>query len=80
MKYLILLLALFMVSNVNAYDVMNDIHEERMLTEDEFSLEAFIVTTLGIIFGIIMDEENGLGIFYMFAFILVAGIILKCCS
>ena len=81
MKYLALLL-LVLFSDANAYNLMNDIHEERMLTEtgDESSLGLFIVTMLGIIFGIITDEENGLGIFNAFVFILVGGVILKCCS
>lgn len=47
MKYLVLLLALFMVSNVNAYDVMNDIHEERMLSGDPYPINPWIV--IGII-------------------------------
>lgn len=47
MKYLVLFLALFMVSNVNAYDVMNDIHEEWMSSDDPYPINPWIV--IGII-------------------------------
>lgn len=47
MKYLVLLLSLFMVSNVNAYDVMNDMYEERMMSDDPYPINPWIV--IGII-------------------------------
>lgn len=56
MKYLILLLALFMVSNVNAYDVMNDIYEERMMSDDPYPINPWIV--IGII--VLMYIMHGL--------------------
>lgn len=56
MKYLILLLALFMVSNVNAYNLMNDIHEERMMSDDPYPINPWIV--IGII--VLMYIMHGL--------------------
>lgn len=56
MKYLVLLLALFMVSNVNAYNLMNDIHEERMMSDDPSPINPWIV--IGII--VLMYIMHGL--------------------
>ena len=56
MKYLVLLLALFMVSSVNAYDVMNDMYEERMMSDDPSPINPWIV--IGII--VLMYIMHGL--------------------
>lgn len=48
MKYLAwFLFLLVMISDANAYDVMNDIHEERMLSDDPYPINPWIV--IGII-------------------------------
>ena len=56
MKYFVLLLALFMVSSVNAYDVMNDMYEERMMSDDPYPINPWIV--IGII--VLMYIMHGL--------------------
>ena len=48
MKYLVLFLFLLvMISDANAYDVMNDIYEERMSSDDPYPINPWIV--IGII-------------------------------
>lgn len=47
MKYLVLLFLLAMISDANAYNLMNDINEDRMLSDDPYPINPWIV--IGII-------------------------------